>query len=97
MDGMYCRGCGTLIHPQAPICPQCGLTQRPLGHHSKLAAALLAFFLGGFGVHKFYLGQVGWGIAYLLLCWTFLPMVASIVDGIVYLTMSDEAFVRRYG
>jgi TM2 domain-containing membrane protein YozV len=30
---------------------------------SKLTAALLAFFLGSFGVHRFYLGHVGSGIA----------------------------------
>ena len=29
---------------------------------SRIAAALLAFFLGGFGVHKFYLGKIGQGI-----------------------------------
>lgn len=97
MNGVYCRGCGTLIHPQAPICPSCGFPQHTQAHHSKIAAALFAFFLGGFGVHKFYLGQVGWGVAYLLFCWTGLPFVASVVDGIVYLVMSDEAFARRYG
>ena len=96
-NGVYCRGCGTLIHPQAPVCPQCGIPQQAVGTHSKLAAALLAFFLGAFGVHKFYLGQTGWGIAYLLLCWTFIPAVASFVEGILYLTMSDEAFALKYG
>lgn len=33
---------------------------------SKVAAFLLAFFLGGLGVHQFYLGNVGWGIAHLV-------------------------------
>ena len=97
MSGVYCRGCGTLIHREAPVCPQCGRAQRPIGRHNRLAAALFAFFLGGFGVHRFYLGQIGWGIAYLLLCWTFIPIVASFVEGIVYLTMSDEAFALKYG
>ena len=97
MDGVYCRGCGALIHPDAPICPQCGLVQRPAARHNKLAAALLAFFLGAFGIHKFYLGRVWWGIAYLLLCWTFIPAIASFVEGIIYLTMSDDAFARKYG
>jgi TM2 domain-containing membrane protein YozV len=36
--------------------------------------------LGGFGAHRFYLGQKGWGIAYLLFCWTLIPLVASWVE-----------------
>ena len=34
---------------------------------SKAVAALLAFFLGGFGIHRFYLGKVGSGITMLIL------------------------------
>jgi TM2 domain-containing membrane protein YozV len=34
---------------------------------SKLAAALLAFFLGGLGIHRFYLGYTGIGITQLVL------------------------------
>ena len=97
MDGVYCRGCGTLIHPQAPLCPQCGYQQSAAGTHNRVAAALLAFFLGGFGIHKFYLGKWGWGLVYLLLCWTFIPVVASFVEGIIYLTMTDTAFFEKYG
>jgi hypothetical protein len=36
------------------------------GTKSKLAAILLCFFLGALGIHRFYLGYTGWGIAFLL-------------------------------
>jgi len=63
---------------------------------NKIVAFLLAWFLGRIGVHKFYLGQTGWGILYLLFCFTFIPSIAAFVEGIVYLTMSDAEFNRLY-
>ncbi len=60
-------------------------------------AALLAFFLGAFGVHKFYLGQVGMGIIYLLFCWAFIPAIISFIEFIVLLLMSDIEFNRKHG
>ena len=63
---------------------------------NKTVAGLLAIFLGGFGIHKFYLGKVGWGIAYILLSWTWIPMIVGIIEGIIYLTMSDKTFRTNY-
>ena len=40
---------------------------------NKLAYVLLAFFVGSFGIHKFYAGKTGMGIVYLLFCWTGIP------------------------
>ena len=59
---------------------------------SKVAAGILAIFLGGLGIHKFYLGKGGMGILYLLFCWTFLPAAVGLIEGIIYLTQSDYAF-----
>ena len=64
---------------------------------NRVAAALFAIFLGGLGVHKFYLGKVGQGILYLVFCWTFIPAVIGFIEGLVYLTMSDQAFEAKYG
>jgi len=62
----------------------------------KLAAAFLAFFLGGFGVHKFYLGHNFAGIMYLLFFWTFIPSILAIFDFFGLLLMSDNAFNAKY-
>jgi len=104
----FCTECGAVINAKAEICPKCGVRQTPppctvnLGAtapngKNKLAAALFAIFLGGIGVHKFYLGQIGWGIVYLLLCWTGVPAIVGLVEGILLLVMSDEAFAARHG
>ena len=80
------------------MCPQCGAPQADVGgKKSRIAAALFALFLGGIGVHKFYLGRVGWGILYLLFCWTFIPSIVAFIEFIIYLTMSDAAFAKKYG
>jgi len=63
---------------------------------SKSTAVLLAIFLGSFGIHKFYLGQVGWGIVYLLLFWSSLSMILGFIEGIMYLAMSDKDFEAKY-
>ncbi len=63
---------------------------------NKLAAALLAIFLGGFGIHKFYLGQTTPGIIYLVFCWTGIPAIIGFIEGILYLVQSDKEFNSKY-
>ena len=62
----------------------------------RVTAAILAFFLGAFGVHKFYLGRTGWGLVYLLFCWSGIPAIAAFIEFIMYLVMDDEAFIEKY-
>ena len=59
---------------------------------SKVAAGVLAILFGGIGVHKFYLGKIGMGILYLLFCWTGIPSVIGLIEGIIYLCSDDENF-----
>jgi TM2 domain-containing membrane protein YozV len=47
---------------------------------STAAALLLTFFLGGFGGHRFYMGDVGLGILYLLFFWTFIPGCIAFIE-----------------
>ena len=87
------------ISVRAEICPKCGVRQlSPHARHgrSKTIAALFAIFLGWIGVHKFYLGRAGQGILYLLFFWTFIPAIVGFIEGLIYLSMSDEAFAARY-
>jgi TM2 domain-containing membrane protein YozV len=79
------------------------------GSKDKIAAGLLAVFLGWLGIHKFYLGFTGPGLVFLLIntiglavTWLllFLPNIVvcliAIIEGIIYLTKSDEEFHQVY-
>ena len=66
------------------------------GDRTKVAAVLLALFLGGLGAHKFYLGQAGQGILYLLFFWTFIPACVAFLEAIIYATQSEHDFDRKY-
>ncbi|MGQ0543047.1 MAG: TM2 domain-containing protein [Blastocatellia bacterium] len=88
-----------------------GQTKLP-GADKKIAAGICGIILGGFGVHKFVLGYQQEGIILLsvyligliitfITCGVgfFIPLAAAIVglvEGIIYLTKSDEEFVQTY-
>ena len=63
---------------------------------NKLVAALLAILLDALGIHKFYLGQGGKGILYILFCWTYIPGILGLIEGIMILTSNDENFQLKY-
>lgn len=63
---------------------------------SRKKAFWLAFILGGFGAHKFYLGKTTQGILYLVFCWTYVPAFIALVESIIYITMSDQDFQQKY-
>ncbi len=62
----------------------------------KNVAGILALFLGGFGVHRFYLGQTGLGIFYLLFFWFPVMWIVGLIDAIAFFSMDSEDFDRKY-
>jgi len=74
---MYCQKCGKELPDQAAFCPSCGQATRPataptrpgydssrgVSPFSRLAALLLCVFVGALGVHRFYVGKIGTGVA----------------------------------
>ncbi len=68
----------------------------PVSSKSKVVAGILAIFLGGIGAHKFYLRQYGMGFLYLIFCWTGIPAIIGLIEGIGYLISSDQAFAIKY-
>lgn len=108
MTSKFCLACGRAIDGRAEICPLCGVRQpmtysQPLlgqntaSGKNRVAAALFALLLGTFGIHKFYLGQTGQAILYVLFFWTGIPTIVGFVEGILYLTKSDAEFAAEYG
>jgi TM2 domain-containing membrane protein YozV len=103
---IYCRECGKQVSDQAASCPSCGApvaastppaVVAPSGPmKSRSTAILLAIFLGGLGIHKFYLNKPLWGVIYLLFCFTFIPAILGFLEGICYISMSDKMFQQRY-
>ncbi|HEY0034791.1 MAG TPA: TM2 domain-containing protein [Devosia sp.] len=71
----FCHSCGTEINSNQAVCLKCGVAVNsnsptgqigPVSEKEWLPALLLAFFVGVFGVHRFYTGHIGIGIAQLL-------------------------------
>jgi TM2 domain-containing membrane protein YozV/ribosomal protein L40E len=94
----FCSECGAKISAKAEVCPKCGVRSSTTSgsEHNKTTAALLALFLGGLGMHKFYLGRTGMGLIYLVFCWTLIPAFISLVEGIQFLSMSESEFAMKY-
>lgn len=99
----YCYACGDEVDARAEICPHCGVRQPEVPslaqrrrRKSKGTATLLALTLGGFGAHRFYLGQWKTGAAMLLFWWTFIPALFGVVDFVRFAYLSDRRFADLY-
>lgn len=70
----FCSNCGKEVNPGAAICVNCGAALKAENvnatageQKSKLVAVLLAFFVGGLGIHDFYLGYTKNGVIKIIL------------------------------
>jgi TM2 domain-containing membrane protein YozV len=69
---------------------------------NKIPAGICGILLGGFGIHKFILGYTGAGLILLLITLLtcglagIVTHLIGLIEGIIYLTKSDEEFVRTY-
>ena len=85
-----------------PPSPQGGAPMQLPGADKKLPAGLCGIFLGAFGVHKFILGYTQTGL--IMLAVTLLTFgigaaimsVVGLIEGIIYLTKTDQQFVDEY-
>lgn len=75
-------------------------TPAPAGAEKKMIAGLLGILgilYGGWGIHKFVLGYTKEGVIQLLLCLCCgIGTIIGIIEGIIYLTKSDQEFVDTY-
>jgi TM2 domain-containing membrane protein YozV len=101
----YCNNCQALLAPVAGYQPMQSVNPgamttdwRSLGADKKIVAGICGILLGGFGVHKFILGYTTEGIIQIVITFVTCGVgsVVGLVEGIIYLTKSDEEFVRTY-
>ena len=100
----FCSNCGEPLPENAYICVKCGVkvvenvknTEASRNSKSKIAAGLFGIFLGGIGVHNFYLGYTGKAVAQLLITvlscglLSFVSVIWGLIEGILILSGSID-------
>ncbi len=104
----FCTHCGNELDENKKFCPNCGAnieagkaeantttsTTNTGSSKSKMAAGLLGIFLGGLGVHNFYLGYTGKAVGQLLISilscgfLSFISAIWGLIEGILILSGS---------
>lgn len=57
---------------------------------------MLALFLGGIGIQKFYLNRPVAGLLSVLFCWTFIPSFIALYDAVAICAMGEAKFQAKY-
>ena len=104
----FCPNCGQAINKGQVVCTKCGVALKQeqgtaTNAKSRNVAALLAFFLGAFGAHEFYLGnmasagiRLGVTLVGCVIGLGFVMGVIGVIEAIMYWTKSDEQFYLIY-
>jgi TM2 domain-containing membrane protein YozV len=104
----YCVNCQTPLSPAGGYQPMQSVNPgsqgasmtdyKAMGADKKIIAGICGILLGGFGVHKFILGYTTEGIIQIVITFVTCGVgsIVGLVEGIIYLTKSDEEFVRTY-
>ena len=100
----YCTSCqapltqvaGAGYQPMQSVNPGAITDWKAMGADKKIVAGICAILVGWLGVHKFVLGYTTEGIIQLVLGLCGIGWILGLIEGIIYLTKSDEDFVRTY-
>jgi len=102
----YCTSCQAPLtsvsspgyQPMQSVNPGQMTDWKQLGADKKIIAGILGIVIGSLGVHKFVLGYTTEGIIQIVItCVTCgAGGIIGLIEGIIYLTKSDEEFVRTY-
>jgi len=115
MAMIYCRECGYKHSDKAKACPKCGYVSEEtlikkanelVNGKSMLVYLLLAWFLGVFGAHRFYIGKNGSGVTMLLMTtlgfFLIVPVIITgiwtlvdIIIGICNINTPQNVFVKK--
>ena len=100
----YCSNCQSVLSPVGGYQPMQSVNQGALtdwtqmGADKRIVAGILGILVGGLGIHKFMLGYTTEGIIQIVIsvvtCGA--GSIIGLIEGIIYLTKSDEDFVRTY-
>ena len=106
-SAQYCASCNAPMSSPGGYQPMQSVNQgssgamtdwKAMGADKKIVAGICGILLGGFGVHKFILGYTTEGIIQIVITLVTCGAgsIVGLVEGIIYLTKSDEDFVRTY-